>query len=81
MICIHDVHLYSVHKLIVYVYSSQNRKEKLGRGTIFTLPLFLKLIQMNFIFAENVRILSIKYIDNMKEHDMDVALLITSNIF
>jgi hypothetical protein len=66
MICIHDVHLYSVQKLICYLYSSQNREERLGRGTIFTLPLLQKLIQMNFIFAENVRILSIKYIDNMK---------------
>jgi hypothetical protein len=48
------------------LYSSQKRKEKLDRGTIFSLPLFLTLVQMNFIFAENVRILSIKYIDNIK---------------
>ena len=66
MMCIHDVHGYSDETFNFYFRSSHNRKEKLGRGTNLSLPLFLKRVQMNFISAENAPILYIKSIDNMK---------------
>jgi hypothetical protein len=39
------------------LYSLQNRPEKLAKGSLFCL--FLKLVQINFIFTDNVRILYI----------------------
>jgi len=41
----------------MYFHSLQNRTEKFTRGWLFFL--FLKLLQINFIFADNVCILSI----------------------
>jgi hypothetical protein len=39
------------------LYSLRNRHEKLAEGSLFCL--FLKLVQINFIFTDNVRILYI----------------------
>jgi hypothetical protein len=39
------------------LYSLRNRPEKLAKGSLFCL--FLKLVQINFIFTDNVRILYI----------------------
>ena len=39
------------------MYSLRNRHEKLAKGSLFCL--FLKLVQINFIFTDNVRILYI----------------------
>ena len=39
------------------MYSLRNRPEKLAEGSLFCL--FLKLVQINFIFTDNVRILYI----------------------
>ena len=39
------------------MYSLRNRPEKLAKGSLFCL--FLKLVQINFIFTDNVRILYI----------------------
>ena len=41
------------------MYSLRNRPEKLAEGSLFCL--FLKLLQINFIFTDNVRILYISY--------------------
>jgi hypothetical protein len=47
------VHSYRV----IHLYSLRNRPEKLAEGSLFCL--FLKLVQINFIFTDNVRILFI----------------------
>ena len=39
------------------MYSLRNRPDKLAKGSLFCL--FLKLVQINFIFTDNVRILYI----------------------
>jgi hypothetical protein len=44
-----------VVKYKINLYSLQNRPEKLAEGSLFCL--FLKLVQINFIFTDNVRIL------------------------
>jgi hypothetical protein len=43
----------------INLYSLRNRLEKLAKGSLFYL--FLKLVQINFIFSDNVRILYIWY--------------------
>jgi hypothetical protein len=48
---------YIVVKYKIHLYSLQNRPEKLAKGSLFCL--FLKLVQINFIFTVNVRILYI----------------------
>jgi hypothetical protein len=45
-------YLYKIH-----LYSLRNRPEKLAEGSLFCL--FLKLVQIKFIFTDNVRILYI----------------------
>ena len=49
--------MYIVVKYKIHLYSLRNRPEKLAEGSLFCL--FLKLIQINFIFTDNVRILYI----------------------
>jgi hypothetical protein len=49
--------MYIVVKYKIHLYSLQNRPEKLAKGSLFCL--FLKLVQINFIFTVNVRILYI----------------------
>jgi hypothetical protein len=44
--------MYIVRENKVYLYSFRNRREKLARGSIFLL--FLKLVQITFIFVDNV---------------------------
>jgi hypothetical protein len=46
---------YIVAKYKICLYSLRNRPEKLAEGSLFCL--FLKLVQINFIFTDNVRIL------------------------
>jgi hypothetical protein len=48
---------YIVVKYKIHLYSLWNRPEKLAKGSLFCL--FLKLVQINFIFTDNVRILYI----------------------
>ena len=48
------------------MYSLRNRPEKLAKGSLFCL--FLKLVQINFIFTDNVRIL---YISSTPHHEWD----------
>jgi hypothetical protein len=48
---------YIVVKYKIHLYSLRNRHEKLANGSLFCL--FLKLVQINFIFTDNVRILYI----------------------
>jgi hypothetical protein len=47
--------MYIVVKYEIHLYSLRNRPEKLAKGSL--LCLFLKLVQINFIFTDNVRIL------------------------
>jgi hypothetical protein len=47
--------MYIVVKYKIHLYSLRNRPEKLVEGSLFCL--FLKLVQINFIFTDNVRIL------------------------
>jgi hypothetical protein len=42
-------------KYNIHLYSLRNKPEKLAKGSLFCL--FLKLVQINFIFTDNVRIL------------------------
>jgi hypothetical protein len=42
-----------VVKYKIHLYSLRNRPEKLAEGSLFCL--FLKLVQINFIFTDNVR--------------------------
>jgi hypothetical protein len=49
--------MYIVVKYQIHLYSLRNRPEKLAKGSLFCL--FLKLVQINFIFTDNVRILYI----------------------
>ena len=42
-----------VGKYKIYLHSPRNRKDKLASGSIFVL--FLKLLQTNLIFDDNVR--------------------------
>ena len=51
---------YIVGKYKIHLYSLANRPEKLAEGSL--LCLFLKLVQINFIFTDNVRILYISMI-------------------
>jgi hypothetical protein len=46
-----------VVKYKINLYSLRNRPEKLANGSLFCL--FLKLVQINFMFTDNVRILYI----------------------
>jgi hypothetical protein len=48
---------YIVVKYKIHLYWLRNRHEKLAEGSLFCL--FLKLVQINFIFTDNVRILYI----------------------
>jgi hypothetical protein len=45
---------YIVVKYKIHLYSLRNRPEKLADGSLFCL--FLKLVQIHFIFTDNVRI-------------------------
>jgi hypothetical protein len=54
-----------VVKYKIHLYSLRNRPEKLAEGSLFCL--FLKLVQINFIFTYNVRT-GILYIDRNKRH-------------
>ena len=49
--------MYIVVKYKIHLYSLRNNPEKLAKGSLFC-P-FLKLVQINFIFTDNVRILYI----------------------
>jgi hypothetical protein len=49
--------VYIVVKYKYHLYSLRNRPEKLAEGSLFCL--FLKLVQINCIFTDNVRILYI----------------------
>jgi hypothetical protein len=51
-----------VVKYKIHLYSLRNRPEKLANGSLFCL--FLKLVQINFIFTDNVRILYMCMNDN-----------------
>jgi hypothetical protein len=57
--CFHWRHLWR-HHLSCY----RNRLEKLAKGSLFYL--FLKLVQINFIFSDNVRILYMQCICRME---------------
>jgi hypothetical protein len=46
---------YIVVKYKIHLYSLRNRPEKLAKGSLYCL--FLKLVQINFIFTDNIRIL------------------------
>jgi len=48
--CVHKINLHSPRKML----------EKLGKGSLFYL--LLKLVQINYIFSDNVRILYIYYV-------------------
>jgi hypothetical protein len=62
--------MYIVVKYKNHLYSLRNRPEKLAEGSLFC-P-FLKLVQINFIFTDNVRILYIY-------HPVSVTVPVTSN--
>ena len=47
--------MYIVVKYKINLHSLRNRLEKLDKGSFFYL--FLKLVQINYIFSDNVRIL------------------------
>ena len=49
--------MHIVVKYKIHLYLLQNRHEKLAKGSLFCL--LLKLVQINFIFTDNVRILYI----------------------
>ena len=49
--------MYIVIKYQINLHSLRNRLDKLAKGSLFYL--FLKLVQINFIFTDNVRILYI----------------------
>ena len=51
---------YIVVKYKIHLYSLRNRPEKLAEGSLFC-P-FLKLVQIDFIFTDNVRILYIYHV-------------------
>ena len=53
----HSIHTMSA-TIKIYLHSLQNRQENLSKAHFF---LFLKLVQMTFIFANNVYILSIYF--------------------
>lgn len=55
--------IYIVRENKVYLYSLRNRREKLARGSISLL--FLKLVQITFIFVDNIYIDFFVYIYNV----------------
>jgi hypothetical protein len=57
---------YIVVKYKIHLYSLRNRHEKLAEGSLFCL--FLKLVQINFIFTDNVRILYIHYVKHLLKY-------------
>jgi hypothetical protein len=50
----------------IHLYSLRNRPEKLAKGSLFCL--FLKFVQINFIFTDNVRILYISPAHRFRNH-------------
>jgi hypothetical protein len=57
LLCVFFQYTYIVVKYKIHLYSLRNRPEKLAKGSLFCL--FLKLVQINFIFSDNVCILYI----------------------
>ena len=58
--------MYIVVKYKILLYSLPNRPEKLAKGSLFCL--FLKLVQINFIFTDNVRILYISFSPKLMDY-------------
>jgi hypothetical protein len=72
----------NVVKYKIHLYSLRNRPEKLAEGSLFCL--FLKLVQINFIFTDNVRMLYSITLLLTKPHTsqpyITIGLTIVSNI-
>ena len=47
---------YSIGKYVIYLHLLRNRTEKVTKGSL--VYLFLNLLQINYIFSDNVRILN-----------------------
>ena len=64
--------LYVVSKYKISLLSAQNRLKMIGKPCISPHPFFLNLIQINFIFQDNVRIF---YVDKLTSVDIDDSLV------